>query len=277
MFATLIAYDNETAVLQKATGELLSLKIAGLSEEDQEFLRKKSESDDLNWGDQEYPTWTMASGLKVQGAIVDFARKTVKIGWHRGRIYVNDRIFGNLPEIYQKMIPRIVSHEEKKNIPDEEALQAFLKRIRSPLQYDLQGVLMELENGDRYGVPFFFFSESDQQELRPGWERWLGANDDFSARSRESLYLQAQVQANQQSLQQMKQVAEMSLFLQGYNAGAFDMWEVSLSPPGGGYSRVVVVPGNDSRQATNNALAKYPNARVNGVAKVRSPNRRFRR
>ena len=48
-----------------------------------------------------------------------------------------------------------------------------------PRKSTCEEVLVELENGDEHGVPFFFFSEQDLQVLRPGWERWLAADQDI--------------------------------------------------------------------------------------------------
>ena len=67
----------------------------------------------------------------------------------------------------------------------------------------------------------------------------------------------------------------MNLQLQGYNAGLYDLWEVTLIPARGNYGRPmkVVVPGTNSRQATQNALQRYPGARIGPIAKVRDRRR----
>lgn len=271
--AELIAYDEQRVVLQKENDELISIALKDLSKQDQDFIAAKLKQEDENGSPESLRTWKMANGLHVQGVVVDYAERDVAIGRHRAKVYVEDRVLANLPEIYQKMIPRIVSHFEEKEIEDEKALNSYLRRKSKPLQYQLEGVLLELANGDRYGVPFFFFSDADQKALKPGWERWVQAKDDAEAKKKESLYLRAQAQANAENIQRMRQISEVNLHLQAYNAGLFDLWEVAIAPRGGGRPMVVVVPGRDSREATNNALAKYPNAIVGAVAKVRSRRR----
>ena len=72
--------------------------------------------------------------------------------------------------------------------------------------------------------------------------------------------------SNQESAQ--KKVALRQLQLQGYDAGLFDLWEVALYPRRG-MPLSVVVPARNSDQASQAALAKYPNYRVGAVAKVR--------
>lgn len=136
--------------------------------------------------------------------------------------------------------------------------------------------MLELENGDQYGVPFFFFAKPDREILEQGWKRWSAANDDTAKQEEESFYLRAQAEAKQQELQQLKQIAQLNLQIGAYDAGLFDLWEVTLYPPRGGRPMTIVVPGRDSREATQTALQKYPTARVGAVAKARRRGRRIR-
>ena len=123
-------------------------------------------------------TWTMASGLKVVGRVVDYARKDVTIQQRRGKTYVNDRLFDNLPQVYQRMLPKLVAHFEKTQIDDKRGLDSWVMKLRGePRTFTCEGVMLELENRDEYGVPFFFFSEADLKVLQPGWQRWVAAPD----------------------------------------------------------------------------------------------------
>jgi hypothetical protein len=125
--------------------------------------------------------------------------------------------------------------------------------------------MLELENGDEYGVPFFFFSDEDLRVLQPGWEQWKSAADaaadQAAQREREDLYLQAQAQAYARDRQANRQIAQLELSLLATAAGVTDMWEVYMQPRRGvaGRPLSVVVPARDSRQAAAAAAAKYPN------------------
>ncbi len=275
--AQLIAYDDEHVVLEKENDELISIATKDLSKQDQEFLKSEKASELLNDSASSLKTWTMQSGLKVKAIAVDFAQRSITVQRQRGKIYVNDRPLANLPAVYQKMVPKIVGHFEGREIDDEQALEKWVRRTpQMKKTFECEGVLLELENGDRYGVPFFFFSESDRNALEPGWNRWLAAIDDSETQEKEAFYLRAQAQANAENIERMRQVSEVNLQLQAYDAGLFDLWEVALYPPNGGRPMSVVVPGRDSREATNAALQKYPNARVGAVAKSRRRGGRLR-
>ncbi len=271
--AELIAYDDEQVVLQKENNDLISIALKDLSKEDQKHLKSIKAKEEKSGGADKSKTWTMQSGLKVKGTVVEFGERELNIRRaQRGKIFVNDRAFENLPAIYQAMIPKIVSHFEKKEIDGVQGLDAWLRRIRgSRKSFTCQGIILELENGDQYGVPFFLFSEGDQATLEKGWKRWQAAQDDEELQAREAFYLRAQAQANADNIRAIREISQLNLQLTAYNAGLFDLWEVTLLPPPGNFGRpmTIVVPGNDSRQATQNALKKYPNARVGPVAKVR--------
>ena len=269
--AELIAYDDEHVVLQKENDELISIAIKDLSDADREYLKSAEAKEESDASAESATTFTMQSGLKVKGTVIEYGERELKIQrFHRGKVYVNDREFGNLPAIYQAMIPKIVSHFEKTEIDDIDGLFAWLKKKpATPIKYTCQGVILQLENGDRYGVPFFLFSKKDQATLENGWKRHQAALEDDDQREKEAFYLRAQAQANADNIRAMREIAEVNLQLSAYNAGI--LWEVTLLPPQGNYGRpmTIVVPGRDSRQATQNALSKYPNARVGPVAKVR--------
>lgn len=269
--ADLIGFDDTTVVLKKADHQLVAVAVARLSKEDQAYLQSKEAIEHRRGSASTMQTWTMASGLKVIGKVVDYARREINIQRRRGKIYVNDRLFDNLPDIYQKMLPKIISHFEKTPIEDKRALESWAMKLRGESKtFTLEGVVLELENGDEYNVPFFFLSQDDLNILRPGWERWLAADKDRKKQEQESFLLQSQAQAYQQDRLANQQIAMMQLQMQGYQAGLFDLWEVRLFPGPGVASPPlsVVVPARDSRSATMEAVRRNPGFVAGPVSRV---------
>jgi hypothetical protein len=136
--------------------------------------------------------------------------------------------------------------------------------------YTLDGVLLELPSGDLYGVPFFLFSPQDAATLEQGWEQWAAAEGDSERRHELSLQLQARAKLAQQQAATQFQMQKMSLELQAYDAGLFDLWEVLMLPPqgAGALPTKVVVPARNSGQAAVEAQAKLPGYAVGGMARV---------
>ncbi len=69
--------------------------------------------------------------------------------------------------------------------------KSFIKWVKdlggNKKTYTCEGVLMELENGDHYAVPFFLLSEQDLAFLEPGYEQWTQAKDDEESREHYSM------------------------------------------------------------------------------------------
>lgn len=271
--AELLAYNSKKIVLQKTNKELVSLEIKDLSDADRQFISKIRSGEHRFAPPNAEKTWAMQSGLKVKGKIIEFVRREVRVELEGNDIFVNDQQFKNLPAVYQKMVPEIVGYFEKKKIEDEASLKRFLRS--SPFgekKYQCEGVLFELPNGDRYGIPIFFFSKLDLQALKPAWERWVAASNNRERQEQESMYLRAQSHSSgtDSEVARLRQIAELKLQLQAYDAGLFDLWEVQLTPVNNyGHWLSVVVPGRNSDQAAAAALAKYPGTRVGAIAKVR--------
>lgn len=268
----LIAYDDDEVILEKANDELVSIPIDQLSADDQKYLKSKEANESFRKSAESRRTWTMQGGLKVSGRVVDYAKRQLTIRRQFGKIYVNDKAFDNLPAVYQEMLPKIVAHFENAEIDGRKGLEGWAqKHLAKPRTYDCEGVLLEFENGDQYGVPFFFFSDDDLEILRPGWERWLAAKDNYEQQEQQSFLLRSQAQAYDQQQKEMMHVAQLQLQVQAYDAGLFDLWEVALYPPQGsfGMPMSVVVPGRNSQQAASAALQQYPNYSVGPIAKVR--------
>ena len=268
--ADLIAFNDNIVVLKKKNRDLVSLPVDKLSEADREYLRSREAADVVRGLNEGLQTWTTRGGLKIRGKVVSYVRKDVTIQRRRGRVYVNDHLFDNLPGVYREIIPQIVAHFENVEIADKQALQAWtLGQKGAAKTYTCDGVMMELESGDMYGVPFFLFSDEDLKILQPGWEAWLAVQDDSSAQSRRSFELESQAQAYQQDRQAVRQVMQLQLQLQAYQAGLFDLWEVAMYPTVPGYApMIVVVPGRNSQQAQAAAIMQYPNYTAGPTSRV---------
>lgn len=274
---SMIAFDQNEIIIKldkKTKGrELLAFPIANLSNEDRAYVESQEAQTEMNRIDVPQ-NWTLKSGIKVVGKVVNFARRDVTIQRRRGKIYVNDRQFENLPEVYQKMVPRIVAHFEKTQFEKESDFQNWMKQLKLESRtYTCDGVLMELASGDEYGIPFFFFSDADLQVLQPGWESWIAKYDDDKQKSEEqrqkTLYLQSQAIAYQQSQQESQQVARLQLQLQAVNAGVVSAWEVYLDPARPNlYPLTVVVTARNSEDASIIALKNNPGYVTGPVRKL---------
>lgn len=263
----LMARNENMIVLEDANKELVAVDIDQLSKEDQAYLAELAETSAAN---PELQTWTMRQGLQVRAAVVEFVRRDVTIRRRRGKAYVNDFRFDNLPGVYRKIVPGIVSHFEGIEL-DEKSFLKWVKDLGGAKKtYTCEGVLLELENGDLYAVPFFFFSPEDLKVLEPGWKEWLQSKNNERDREHYSMSMRAQLKASRKDEAERRQVAKLQLQLQGYQAGLFDLWEVVIFPPPNmrGMPMRIVVPGRNSAQARTAALTQYPGYRVGPTSKV---------
>jgi hypothetical protein len=268
--ADLIAYDDASAVLKKKNSDLVSVTIAQLSKDDRDYLQAKQQGESNPQADG-VQTWTLKSGLKINARIVGYGRRDVIVQRKRGSVFVNDRLFDNLPGVYKRMVPQIVSHFEKIPVNDEKELKRWAVTTKgSPRRYTCEGVLVELENGDEYGVPFFFLSDQDLKVLQPGWDRWTAADRDAEKREQEDFLVQAQAQAYQRDREANKQISHLELSLLATSAGVTSLWEVYVVPRPNvaGMPTTVVVPARDSRQAAAAAVRQYPGYLVNQSRKL---------
>ena len=82
--------------------------------------------------------------------------------------------------------------------------------------------------------------------------------------------LQSLAAARSRDAQVQREIAMMQLKLQAVDAGLTSLWEVTLHPAAGngGPPLWVVVPGRDSRQATETALQQNPGFIVGPVRRV---------
>src|SRR5262245_39852963 len=162
--ADLLGTDDKMVVLQRKNRDkgLCAMPSDKLAKEDQAYLKSKEASDSIRRSVDQQQTWTMRSGLKVIGRVVEYGRRNVTIQRKRGKIYVNDRLLDNFPDVQRKMLPKIVAHFEQAEIEDDKDLQKWIVGLKGePRTYACEGVVLELENGDDYDLPFFFFSVYD--------------------------------------------------------------------------------------------------------------------
>ncbi len=261
--AALVTFNDRTIVLQREDHELVAIPIDKLSDADREYLRSPEAQELARKSADSLQTWTLIDGKTIVGRIVDYTIRDVTIQRRRGRIYVNDRVFENLPELYQQLIPSFVAHFEELPRVDRRSFDAWLLRQRGqPRTFRLEGVVLETENGDEYALPFFLFSEDDLKVLMPGWDEWLVVHgtDGYDAQQDNAFLLQSLAAARHRDQLVQREVAMMQLKLQAVQAGLTSLWEVTLYPAAGqgGPPLWVVMPGRDSRQAAAAALKENP-------------------
>lgn len=271
--ADLVMFNDTSVVLQRADHELVAIPIASLSEADREYLKSDEASDANRLASEELQTWTLREGTKVTGRIVDYMDRNVTLQRRRGRIYVNDRVFDNLPDFYQRLIPAMVAYFENLRRSDRNALEAWLVRQRGqPRTFHIQGVVVESENGDEYPLPFFFFSEDDLSALKPGWTEWKKAQDgnEYETQEGRGFLLRSLAAARHRDQLVKRDIARLQLKLQAVQAGITSLWEVTLYPPAGQNRRPqwVVVPGRNSQQAIDAARLRNPGYIVGPVRRV---------
>lgn len=269
--ADLVGFDDESVILQRENKELGSFPIEKLSEEDREYLKSREATEIHADKLGQLQTWTTRNGVNIVGRIVDYARRKVSVQRRRGKTYVDNTVFDNLPEVYQRMMPAMIQHFEGVEMPNTEAFEKWVRALRGiPKSYQVDGVVMELENGDEYEVPFFIFSDEDQNILKPGWNAWLSDHDDYDKRDDHAFQLQAQAAAYQRDKEVDRQIAVMNLNMQAIQAGLTSAWEVTLYPGPGtpGPPRWVVTMGRNSQVATQIALQQNPGYVSGSVRKV---------
>jgi hypothetical protein len=271
--AELALFDERTIVLQRADHELVAIPIEKLSDADRKYLKSKEAGDVVRKSNEATQTWTLRDGQKITGRIVDYALRDVTLQRRRGRIYVNDRLFDNLPEFYQQLIPKIVAQLENLRRDDRASLEAWLVRQRAqPRTLHVEGLVVETENGDEYAVPFFMFSDEDQNLLKPRWSQWraAGKKNDYAGQEDHAFLLRSLAAARFRNQQVQRDIAGMQLELQAVQAGVTSLWEVTLYPAAGrgGPPLWVVTPGRNSRQATQIAIEQNPGYVAGPVRRV---------
>jgi len=278
--ADLIGFDDQTVILQRANKELGACEIDKLCEADREFLKSKQALEIHDSNLQKVQSWKLVNGLHMIGKIADYAKRDLTIQRRRGKVYVNDKSFTSLPPVYQKMLLAILSEEEQQKIESESDLNAWVLTLKGePKEYHLEGVVMELENGDEHSIPFFMFVDQDRELLQGGFDEWLAHHGDvmeddevpqFTQPNEHQIMLQTLAATYHQDQQVNQQIALMNLQLQQVQAGITSPWEVTLYPGPGNRNppRWVVVYARDSQIATNLAIQQNPGFVVGPIRRL---------
>lgn len=276
--ADLIAANETTAILKKTKSELVAVELEELSEQDRRYVNSKEATDQLRQSAEQMQTWTSRNGAKVRARVVAYGRRDLTVKRQRGKLMVNDQPLEELSPLQQLVFFRVLSELEKTSIENRQDAENWARRLGGETKtYPLEGVLLELESGDRVAAPFFMFSEEDLQVLQPGWTQWLAAEEDRQAREREDLYMQTEAMryqqsrvAEQQYRAEQQRIELLKLNMLAAQTGLTSIWEVGLRPRPGVYGRptTVMVTARNSQLATAMALQQYPNYQVYGVRRA---------
>jgi hypothetical protein len=267
--ADLIGFNNELVILKKGDGELIAFPIKDLSEDDRKYLEsQEAKSIHQVEGTQK---WTMRNGLQVVGNVVSHIDKEITLQMKRGRLYVNDRPYENLSPVYQAMMPAVAGHFENKQFADADEFKSWMvKKGFRPIKYKCEGVLMVLENGDEYAVPYFLFSDADRKFLEKGKQEAREPEVSSDEREQQALYMQSLATQYQLDRQADRQIKMLQLGLMSVEAGLTDVWEVAMIPPNGNFyqAQSVVVPARNSRDAQQLASQQWPNFIVGPTRRI---------
>jgi predicted Ser/Thr protein kinase len=266
-----VAFSETTVVLKRPTGKLVAVELAQLSDEDNKYIKSQAVKDAAEKSASELQTWTGADGLKVRGRVVAYGRKELKVQRKLGKVNIDDKKFSDIDQLHQLLLLKILSHLEESKFENEAQLEEWAKGLGgTPKVYMLDGVMMELESGDRIGVPFFMFSAEDQEVLKPGWELWLERKESEKAQEEESFLMRSAAMAYQRDRAVNQQIEMLKLDMLAAAAGVIDIWQVGLVPAPGvvGRPMTVMVPAQNSQLAAGLAMQQYRGYQVLGVRRA---------
>lgn len=269
--ADAIAFNETTVILKKGSGDLVAVELAELCEDDREYVKSKEFGEAISESLSELQTWTSEDGLKIRGRVLAFGRKDLSVYRQRGKVIVNGTPFAKIDPLQQQVVLKALSELEGQTLSNEAQLTAWAKGLGGEAKVTpLEGVLMELESGDRIAVPFFLFDSKDRKALQPGWRAWLDAEKDEQMQQRESLMMQSEAMQYQRNQQQYQQVELLKLNMLAVATGITSIWEVGLQANAGVYSRPtsVVVSARDSQTASQMAMQQYPGFQLAYVRRV---------
>jgi hypothetical protein len=269
--ADLFAFDGENVIVKRKDGHLGMFEVKDLSDEDQEYLKSEEalQMSQENLGQEQ--AWTMKDGYRLIGRIVDYKRVNVTFQRRRGRSFVNDRQYSSLPDMYQLIIRKTLEHLTGiANMDDRKLEQWFVTTAGKPQTFEIEGVVIELKDGNEYTVPFFLFSDESLELLKGGWDEWNAAHQDYETQKDESFRLQSTAAAMQRERAMEREIAVANMTFNAVAAGVTSLWEVTLYPANGNLSAPgwVVVEGRNSEQAKFNALSQNPGFVSGPIRKV---------
>lgn len=259
--ADLFAFNNEHVIVQREDGQMGMFAIASLSDDDKSYLESEEAASLSEANLDQEQAWTMKGGFRLVGRIVDYAKVQVTLQRRRGKSWVNDRQYKTLPPVYQVIVRKSLEHLEGLEDVDDRAVDAWMvKQKGQPRVFDIEGVVVELGDGNEYTIPFFLFSSESLKILKSGWDEWIAAHSDYETQNDESFRLQSMAAAMQRERAIDREIAVANLGMNAINAGVTSLWEVTLYPANGNMAAPgwVVVPGRNSEQAKFNALQRYP-------------------
>lgn len=269
--ADAIAFNDEMVILKKESGDLVAIELAELSDDDQRYIKSDDFGDTIKKSVDQMQTWTSPDGLKIRGRVLEYGQNDLGISRVRGKVVVNGEPFDQIDPLHQRLVLKILSKLEGRPIRDAAELTTWAKGLGGETKtYPLEGVLMELESGDRIAVPFFLFDSQDRKFLEPGWQSWLAAKQDVESQKRESFMMQSEAMAYQQEKAERRQIEYLKLNLLAARTGLTSIWEVGLVPGPGVYGRntTTVVTARDSEIASQIALQQYPSYRIGFVRRL---------
>ncbi len=266
-----IAFNETTVVLKRPSGQLVAIELAQLAAADNEYIKSQEVKDAAKKSADEMQTWTGVDGVKVRGKVLAFGRQDLKVQRKLGKVNIDDKKFSTIDPLHQLLLLKILSNLEKTKFENEAQLETWAKGLgAAPKVYTLEGVLMELESGDKISVPFFLFSAEDLEILKPGWDSWLQSKESQEAQERESLLVRSAAMAYQRDRAATQQIEMMKLDMLAAATGIIAIWQVGLIPNQGvvGRPMSVLVPAQNSEFAATLALQNYPGYTVLGVRRA---------
>lgn len=269
--AELFAFNDEQVVLRRKDGQLGMYEIKDLSEVDQRFLKSQEALKQSQQTLQGKQVWKTKSGFEVVGRAIDYDQRDIRLNVRRGKLFVNDRLYDNMPDAYKVILRRTMAAQGQIGQPTDMDLQAWIDRqAGKPVVLRVQGVLLEQSDGEEYLVPFSLFADADAKLLRAGWDEWMGAPQGDSSRSDEAFRLQSTAAAIHSQQQLANEIAQANMAFNAVNAGLFSYWEVTMYPQPGNPSTPgwVVVAGRNSEDAKRNAMMQYPGFVPGPIRKV---------
>jgi len=261
----LIAASEDTVVVRRKKGDLQAYQIAQLSDDDKTFVRSHLEDTGKKTDPEEMQTWTGRAGFRFRGRVVGYGRGTIVVGHERGTTTVDKKTIDKLDEIYQLMLPKVIAEYDDETVKTKEDLQKWGRRLRGKdKSFTMDGVRMELDNGETISVPLFLFSPDERKLLEQGWQTWMSKDAEDTARRREEFLTVAAAAEYQRALraeqQAQMQIQMMQLELLKANSGLTQIWEVQMLPRPGVAARPtsVVISAQNSLTARMIAEQQYP-------------------
>ena len=193
-----------------------------------------------------------------------------------GELYVNGKPFAGLPALRQYILPRIVGHEEGKDIKTVEGIQdLFVVTKGANLVYRVKGVVFEIETGENVAVPIWLLSDKDRKVIEPLWNAWAAAEKDVKHRDRiqeeQSTLARAtfnEHQRNHLAENQLQFLLSAAHWNQLPQALQLFKFEVGLTRPGGLHTTVTITANNELA-ARNAAEQQYPHCHADFSRRIR--------